>query len=130
MRMSVQAWLLGLEAANVVALRMWRLAAGGPAATTEIHRMFAEDQIAFLALKGRTIDCLRADSKLSAYPPETRATLLDPDKRWLLPIEIARLPADGCSREVDFIAITADGTSDEIEGLVAERRHPVDGRAA
>jgi hypothetical protein len=27
-------------------------------------------------------------SKLSFYPPETRVTLLDPDKRWLLSIEI------------------------------------------
>jgi hypothetical protein len=59
-------------------------------------------------------------AKLSTYPANARVTLLDPDKGWLLPIEIARLPADGWNREVDFIAITADATSDEIEGL-AER---------
>jgi hypothetical protein len=47
-------------------------------------------------------------SKLSFYPPETRVTLLDPDTRWLLPIEIKDLPAQGSNREVDFIAITAD----------------------
>jgi hypothetical protein len=57
-------------------------------------------------------------------------TLLDSDKGWLLPIEITRLPADGCNREVDFIAITTDSTSDEIEGLVAERRRPIEGWAA
>jgi hypothetical protein len=55
---------------------------------------------------------------LSAYPTDTRVTLLDPDKRWLLPIKVTLLPADGSAREVDFIAITADATSDEIEGLV------------
>jgi hypothetical protein len=71
---------------------------------------------------------------LSTYPADARVTLLDPDKRWLLPIEIVRLPADGCGRDVDFIAITADGTSDEIEGLVNRPRwlgatpHPRAGR--
>ena len=43
-------------------------------------------------------------SKLSFYPPATRVTLLDPDKRWLLPIEIKYLPAQGSAREADFIA--------------------------
>lgn len=56
-------------------------------------------------------------AKLSGYPGDARVTLLDPEKGWLLPIEIARLPADGRNREVDFIAITADNTSDEIEGF-------------
>ena len=56
-------------------------------------------------------------SKLSSYPPETRVTLLDPDKRWLLPIEIKYLLAHGSAREVDFIAITADNANDEIEGM-------------
>jgi hypothetical protein len=44
-------------------------------------------------------------------------TLLDPDKRWLLPIEIKYLLAQGSDREVDFIAITADIANDEIEGV-------------
>jgi hypothetical protein len=57
-------------------------------------------------------------SELSFYPPETRVTLLDPDKRWLLPIEIKYLPAQGPARQVDFIAITADIANDEIEGVV------------
>jgi hypothetical protein len=69
-------------------------------------------------------------AKLSGYPADARVTLLEPEKGWLLPIEIARLPADGCNREVDFIAITADSTSDEIEGLVAERKRPMRERAA
>ena len=55
--------------------------------------------------------------KLSRYPSDTRVTLLDPDKGWLLPIEIADLPADGLTREADFVAITSDCKSDEIEGL-------------
>ena len=57
-------------------------------------------------------------SMLSTYPGDTRVTLLDPDRRWLLPIEVTAVSADGISREVDFIAITADSASDEIEGVV------------
>ena len=56
-------------------------------------------------------------AQLSRYPASARVTLLDPGRRWLLPIEITALSADGMSREVDFIAITADSASDEIEGL-------------
>ena len=69
-------------------------------------------------------------AKLSRYPSDTRVTLLDPDEGWLLPIEIARLPADGCNREVDFIAITADATSDEIEGLAGGSQRRSIGRHA
>ena len=71
---------------------------------------------------------------LATYPAETRVTLLDPDKWWLLPIKVTPLPADGSAREVDLIAITTDGTSDEIEGLVNGPRwlgatpHPPAGR--
>jgi hypothetical protein len=61
-------------------------------------------------------------SRLSVYPPETRVTLLDPDKRWLLPIEIKDLPAQGSAREADFIAITADTMNDEIEGVANDDR--------
>jgi hypothetical protein len=61
-------------------------------------------------------------SELSFYPPETRVTWLDPDKRWLLPIEIKYLPAQGSAREVDFIAITADTMNDEIEGVARDDR--------
>jgi hypothetical protein len=57
-------------------------------------------------------------AKLSRYPASARVTLLDPNKPLLLPIEITLLPAEGSAREVDFIAITADGASDEIEGVV------------
>jgi hypothetical protein len=55
--------------------------------------------------------------RLSSYPANARVTLLDPERHWLLPIEITELAADGSSREVDFIAITADDASDEIEGI-------------
>ena len=64
-------------------------------------------------------------AKLSCYPLDARVTLLDPDRRWLLPIEIVHLSADGVNREVEFIAITADSFSDEIEGLAPrESRAP------
>ena len=56
-------------------------------------------------------------TRLSGYPADARVTLLDPERRWLLPIEITELSADGTSRAVNFVAITADGASDEIEGL-------------
>jgi hypothetical protein len=69
-------------------------------------------------------------AKLSRCPADARVTLLDPDTGWLLPIEIARVRADGCNCEVDFVAITADSTSDEIEGLVAGRSRPIVERAA
>ena len=59
-------------------------------------------------------------AKLSRYPASARVTLLDPSRRWLMPIEMTALSADGMSREVDFIAITADSASDEIEGLAPE----------
>jgi hypothetical protein len=55
MRVSVQAWLLDLEATNVVALRMLRLAAGGPAAAAEIHRMFAEKLVAASMLQSLAV---------------------------------------------------------------------------
>jgi hypothetical protein len=57
-------------------------------------------------------------AKLSSYPADARVTLLDPDKRWLLPIEITHLSADNSSCGVDFIAISTDSESDEIEGMV------------
>lgn len=44
-------------------------------------------------------------AKLFRYPASARVTLLDPDKRWLLPIEVKHLPSEGSAREVDFIAI-------------------------
>jgi hypothetical protein len=56
-------------------------------------------------------------SKLSSYPAGARVTLLDPDKGWLLPIEILHLSADSTGCGLEFVAITADSSSDEIEGL-------------
>ena len=57
-------------------------------------------------------------AKLSSHPADARVTLLYPDKQWLLPIEITHLSADRSSCGVDFVAITANSGSDEIEGLV------------
>jgi hypothetical protein len=62
-------------------------------------------------------------AKLSAYPGDARVTLLDLDKRWLLPIKISRVAADASGCGIDFIAIIADGASDEIEGMVDARIH-------
>ena len=56
-------------------------------------------------------------SILTTYPADRRVTLLDPDRRWLLPIEIRTLPADRSSCGVDFVAITSAEDCDEIEGL-------------
>ena len=56
-------------------------------------------------------------AKLSTYPADARVTLLDLDKRWLLPITITHLSADDSSCGVDLIAVTADSASDEIEGI-------------
>jgi hypothetical protein len=58
-------------------------------------------------------------AKLSCYPADARVTLIDPERQWLLPIEVKYLPAKGSDREVDFIAISADSTGDEIEGMAA-----------
>ena len=70
-------------------------------------------------------------AKLSSYPEDARVTLLDADKRWLLPITITHLSADESSCGVDFIAIAADIMSDEIEDYcqlwhwqrASQRRH-------
>lgn len=64
-------------------------------------------------------------AKLSSYPPDARVTLLDSDRGWLLPIEIAHLAADGFVREDDFVAITSDVSGDEIEGLVTRSLHHI-----
>ena len=58
-------------------------------------------------------------ARLSSYPGDARVTLLDPDKPWLLPIEIRHLSAGASSCGVEFIAITADSASDEIEGTIS-----------
>jgi len=42
MRLSMDAWALGLEASAVIGLRTLKLAAGGPAADAEARRMVSE----------------------------------------------------------------------------------------
>ena len=56
-------------------------------------------------------------AKLSSFPANTRVPLLDPDKRWLLPIQLRQLSPDRSNCGVHLIAITSDNESDEIEGL-------------
>jgi hypothetical protein len=46
-----QAWSLGVEAASVIGLRTLKIAQGGPAASAETRRMFAEKLDAALALQ-------------------------------------------------------------------------------
>ena len=59
-------------------------------------------------------------TRLSSYPADARVTLLDPERRWLLPIEIKPMTADQSNCGVDLIALTApDG--DEIEGVAVRR---------
>ena len=42
LRLSLDAWSLGLEASSVIALRTMKMAAGGPAADAEGQRMVSE----------------------------------------------------------------------------------------
>jgi hypothetical protein len=51
LRLAVDAWFLGLEASNVVALRLARLALGGPRAEAESRRMVDEKLKALIALQ-------------------------------------------------------------------------------
>ena len=54
LRLGAEAWLLGIESANVVALRMLRIAGGGTAATAEAQRMFSEKLVAASMLQWRS----------------------------------------------------------------------------
>lgn len=54
MRLGAEAWLLGFESANVIALRMLRVAGGGSAATAEAQRMVSEKLVAVSMLQWRT----------------------------------------------------------------------------
>lgn len=42
MKIGLDSWMLGMEASTVIGLRLTKLAAGGPAATSEAQRMVAE----------------------------------------------------------------------------------------
>lgn len=73
----LDAWLLGAEAALVIALRSARLAAGGATAWTEVQRMVAEKAAANLAF-GRAL----AGGKLGDNAEQVaRATLRHYGKR-------------------------------------------------
>jgi len=49
------AWMLGVEAATVIGLRTWKMAAGGADAQTEARRMVSEKNDAALALQGLAV---------------------------------------------------------------------------
>jgi hypothetical protein len=51
LRVAIDTWFLGLECSNVVALRMIKLAVGGPRAKAESHRMVEEKLAALVALQ-------------------------------------------------------------------------------
>jgi len=54
-RFGTDVWLLGFEATNVIALRMMRLAAGGPLADAEAQRMVREKMLALWTLQSRAM---------------------------------------------------------------------------
>lgn len=71
------------------------------------------------ALREMTVADLIAT--LSAYPSDARVALLDQERRWLLPIQVMQVSATtDVSRELSFVAITADRASDELEGIAHE----------
>lgn len=54
LRLGFDAWLLGFESANVIALRMLRVAGGGSAAAAEAQRMVSEKLTAACLLQWRS----------------------------------------------------------------------------
>ncbi len=54
-RLSMDAWALGLEASAVIGLRTLKLAAGGPAADAEAKRMVSEKVQAGVELQQRAL---------------------------------------------------------------------------
>ena len=50
-RLSFDLWRAGLEAQQVIALRLAKLALGGPAATTEMNRMVSEKMTAAMEVQ-------------------------------------------------------------------------------
>jgi hypothetical protein len=53
LRLGIEAWLLGFESANVIALRMLRVGGGGSAAAVEAQRMVSEKMTAACLLHWR-----------------------------------------------------------------------------
>jgi hypothetical protein len=80
LRVGVDAWVLGLEAASVIGLRTLKITKGGPAADAEIRRMVAEKVDAAMALQMKTmtgglgVDAAGAAAKaLAHYRRKVRA---------------------------------------------------------
>jgi hypothetical protein len=55
LRLSMDAWTLGLEASAVMGIRTLKIAAGGPAATSEAERMVTEKIEAGLSLQTKAM---------------------------------------------------------------------------
>jgi hypothetical protein len=55
LRLGTEAWLLGVESANVMALRMLRVAAGGASARAETRRMLSEKITAACMLQSLSV---------------------------------------------------------------------------
>jgi hypothetical protein len=55
LRLSLDAWSLGLEASAVIGLRTLKIAAGGPGAEAETRRMIGEKVEAGLALQSKLL---------------------------------------------------------------------------
>ncbi len=70
-RLTTDAWRLGLEASVVIAQRSARLAAGGPAAQAEALRMVSEKLDAGMALQLRAVT-----GGLGATPQAAAASVL------------------------------------------------------
>ena len=70
MRLGAEAWLLGLESASVIALRILRVARGGAAARAEAQRMLSEklaaacmlQSLSWLGMLGHTAPEMTAGS--------------------------------------------------------------------
>jgi hypothetical protein len=55
MRVGWSAWSLGIEASSVIALRMMKMAAGGPAADSEARLMVSEKVATAMSLQAKAL---------------------------------------------------------------------------
>jgi hypothetical protein len=63
LELSVEAFWLGVDAQNVVALRLLRVASGGPRAQTELNRMVTEKIAAIAEAQGAATTAFMSGSK-------------------------------------------------------------------
>lgn len=70
-----QMMLLGLEGQAVIGLRMGKIAGGGPAAVTEMHRMIAEKVSALAEAAGTILSGGSIDAVVRGYRSHVRANV-------------------------------------------------------